>query len=415
MTYQDAFVRYLAGEKQPTLEISATEHVNKKPPKDSIYYNFYANSTISTPKTTTPNSTTATATSAQPQHHQQPAASANNTTTTASSTTTTINGGGLDKENYYNSSRRENLTPLNSCEYRNSYKDVYDNQGVRVNPAIFKSLPHTVAPNATASSSVPNGTTTTTTTSPSSITIVPNNNSQKSSIVITKNQNPVTPQKCDEVIPLSTPPPQPSANILADHTYKTTTQTTLGSNTNGQKVNQQNNAECSPKSNNNKQIHPQSVGGENLGESVLFVGNSLVDATVRANEMEENVQPHHHHHHQHHNHQQITDECITFTQGEFLIHKPTFSGDFENYDIWCVLDEQYLQKYEPVLLSTGERCHQSADILAQYNANKDEFLLIKVEEKGKTENENLVVAVLSEYEPRNNEKIAHALASHSGR
>jgi hypothetical protein len=412
MTYQDAFVRYLAGEKQPTLEISATEHVNKKPPKDSIYYNFYANSTISSTKTTTPNSTTTTATSAQPQHHQQPAASANNTTTTASSTTT-INGGGggLDKENYYNSSRRENLTPLNSCEYRNSYKDVYDNQGVRVNPAIFKSLPHTIASNATASSSAPNGTTTT---SPSSITIVPNNNSQKSSIVITKNQNPVTPQKCDEIIPLSTPP-QPSANILADHTYKTTTQSTLGANTNGQKVNQQNNAECSPKSNNNnnKQIHPQSMGGENLDESVLFVGNSLVEATVRANEMEENVQPHHHHHN-HHNHQQITDECITFTQGEFLIHKPTFSGDFENYDIWCVLDEQYLQKYEPVLLSTGERCHQSADILAQYNANKDEFLLIKVEEKGKTENENLVVAVLSEYEPRNNEKIAHALASHSG-
>lgn len=105
-----------------------------------------------------------------------------------------------------------------------------------------------------------------------------------------------------------------------------------------------------------------------------------------------------------------TDNGITFTQGEFLIHKPTFSGDLENYDIWCVLDEQYLQKYEPVLLSTGERCHQSADILAQYTQNKTEFILIKVEEKGKTENDNLVVAVLSEYEPKNNAKIADELS-----
>lgn len=48
--------------------------------------------------------------------------------------------GTIDKENYYNSSRRENLLPLNNYEYRNSYKDHYDNQGVRVNPAVLKNL-----------------------------------------------------------------------------------------------------------------------------------------------------------------------------------------------------------------------------------------------------------------------------------
>lgn len=75
---------------------------------------------------------------------------------------------------------------------------------------------------------------------------------------------------------------------------------------------------------------------------------------------------------QHHHHIEIVENIgasehlldeIKFMPNEFLIHKSTFSGDFDNYDIWCVLDEQYLQKYEPVLLSTGERCHQSADIV----------------------------------------------------
>lgn len=109
------------------------------------------------------------------------------------------------------------------------------------------------------------------------------------------------------------------------------------------------------------------------------------------------------------NHLDDICENITFMQGEFLIHRPTFMGDFDNYDIYCVLDDQYLQKYEPVLLSTGERCHQSADVLAQYTANKTEFLLVKVEEKGKTENNNIVVGVLPEYEPKNNPKMAAAL------
>jgi hypothetical protein len=95
----------------------------------------------------------------------------------------------------------------------------------------------------------------------------------------------------------------------------------------------------------------------------------------------------------------IEDE-VTFVPGEFLIHKSTFS-DVENYDIWCVRDDGYLQKYEPVYLSTGERCHQSADILAQYTPDKNEFVLVKCEEKGKTEQNNIVVCVINEYEPKN--------------
>lgn len=102
---------------------------------------------------------------------------------------------------------------------------------------------------------------------------------------------------------------------------------------------------------------------------------------------------------------------MTFTPGEFLIHRPSFSGDFNSYDIWCVLDEYYLQKYEPVLLLTGERCHQSVDLLAQYTANKDDFLLVEVEEKGKTESDNLVVSVLAEYDPKSNKTMASALSS----
>ncbi len=85
----------------------------------------------------------------------------------------------------------------------------------------------------------------------------------------------------------------------------------------------------------------------------------------------------------------------------------------DNYDIWCVLDDQYLQKYEPVLLTTGERCHQSADVLAQYTPNRQEFFLVKIEEKGKTENNNIVVSILNEYDPKTNPKIANNLLAPS--
>ena len=39
--------------------------------------------------------------------------------------------------------------------------------------------------------------------------------------------------------------------------------------------------------------------------------------------------------------------------------------------------------------------------LAQYTPDKNEFVLVKVEEKGKTEQENIVVGVLINYEPKN--------------
>ena len=61
----------------------------------------------------------------------------------------------LDKENYYNSSRRENLLPLNNYEYRNSYKDHYDNQGVRVNPAVLKNLSYSTSGGAGPSTGSP--------------------------------------------------------------------------------------------------------------------------------------------------------------------------------------------------------------------------------------------------------------------
>jgi hypothetical protein len=72
-----------------------------------------------------------------------------------------------------------------------------------------------------------------------------------------------------------------------------------------------------------------------------------------------------HNSHQTHTHDEIIElEDIRFVPNEFLIHRSTFTGDFDNYDIWCVAeDKNYLQKYEPVLLSTGERCHQSTDIV----------------------------------------------------
>lgn len=160
MTYQDAFLRYLAGEKQPTLENShfySTENsptssqVSKKP-KDAIYYNFYSKlipnvttnnhhtvpSSINIPNSSYSNII---AQSSQVVSSSLVSTVANNntasniTTTAATPTTTTVVNN--DKENFYNSSRRENLT---SHEYRNSYKDHYDNQGVRINPAMLKNL-----------------------------------------------------------------------------------------------------------------------------------------------------------------------------------------------------------------------------------------------------------------------------------
>ena len=86
--------------------------------------------------------------------------------------------------------------------------------------------------------------------------------------------------------------------------------------------------------------------------------NEIVSSSVTTSQQ-------HSHQINHQQHEEIIElEDIKFVTNEFLIHRSTFSGDFDNYDIWCVAeDKSYLQKYEPVLLSTGERCHQSTDIV----------------------------------------------------
>ena len=151
----------MAGEKQPTLEISHSssatgDNSSLKKPKDAIYYNYFSKLLPSTSPTTmsaTSNPTSpinansaispVTATPQQQQQQQQQATNvvnpiASNLPQQSVSPQPPI-GSISDKENYYNSSRRENLS---SNEYRNSYKDHYDSQGVRLNPAIFKSLTH---------------------------------------------------------------------------------------------------------------------------------------------------------------------------------------------------------------------------------------------------------------------------------
>lgn len=171
-TYQEAFLRFLAANgdenslslSDSTTNISAA-NTRKNPPRDRIYQNFFMNTALAavnkpavpaattTTTTTTTVPTTITTATTKPNNpsnvipSQMTGVQINGggimtavvgvTTTTTTTTTTPTH---LDKENYYNSSRRENLTPLNSCEYRNSYKDVYDNQGVRINPAIIRSL-----------------------------------------------------------------------------------------------------------------------------------------------------------------------------------------------------------------------------------------------------------------------------------
>jgi hypothetical protein len=134
-SYQDSFLKYLAGEKQPTLDIIA-EHITRKPKENLFNYALK--------KTQQPNTSSVST------------APASTTTTTAAITTATptSNNTNIDKENYYNSSKREptaaqlasnsastNLVINGNNEYRNSYKDHYDHKGVRLNPAILKSLP----------------------------------------------------------------------------------------------------------------------------------------------------------------------------------------------------------------------------------------------------------------------------------
>ena len=183
-SYQDAFLKFLAGEKQPSLDI-ISEQINRKP-KD----NFYLSSK---------SKAISIATSLQQQQQQQQQSSV--ITTSSSSSVATSNGpisvttgGGVstitnqinssvitttasyvDKENYYNASRRENLLPVNSYEYRNSYKDHYDHQGVRVNPAILKALPQELQ--QTITTPPPPQQQSTTTRSNASIVIAPSTSS----------------------------------------------------------------------------------------------------------------------------------------------------------------------------------------------------------------------------------------------
>jgi hypothetical protein len=106
------------------------------------------------------------------------------TTTTSTSTTTTAATSYVDKENYYNASRRENLLPVNSYEYRNSYKDHYDHQGVRVNPAILKTLPQELQQTINPILSSPTQQQQQITSRNSSIVITPSSSQQKTNNLI---------------------------------------------------------------------------------------------------------------------------------------------------------------------------------------------------------------------------------------
>jgi hypothetical protein len=267
---------------------------------------------------------------------------------------TTIN----DKENYYNSSRRENLMPLNSYEYRNSYKDHYDNQGVRLNPAILKNLPSSSITTATnnvieneANQFSNSMQQTSLVTSPNKHSILhqqPNikfrlNSSSLSNVSTSLHQSVNTTilnsnksiliksattsiKNCKTSDQQKTKVPASASNVLLDHTYK------MVSNHERSFTSQI------------KPVSPNHTSSLNMMQSAV-VNELISDNSSYADQIQE----------------------VQFLPGEFLIHKSTFSGDFENYDIWCVINEEYLQKYEPVLLSTGERCHQSADVVSYFS------------------------------------------------
>lgn len=233
-SYQDAFLKFLAGEKQPTLEIIA-EQVARKP-KENYYYNYAQKASAkaaaaSQNQPLTQNGTT----NGSPSPQQQPNTTVNNNNTLSTATATTVSVSSTtpllftDKENYYNSSRRENLMPLNNYEYRNSYKDHYDHQGVRLNPAILKALPAeqqqqqstTVAPSQPPTSRVnattPTGTAAAASTIPTTTTTV-NSNGTSSLIVnpvnAASNQVIVTQQPISDVNVASTAKP-PAINDVS--------------------------------------------------------------------------------------------------------------------------------------------------------------------------------------------------------
>jgi hypothetical protein len=203
-SFQDAFLRFLAGEKQLTLDNIISEQSQQ------------SNSNYSAAKKI--NSSSA---ASKLQNGQVAQSSSSSTTPPAqpATQTTTVqlsNGvlpaitNSLDKENYYNSSRRENLLPLNNYEYRNSYKDHYDNQGVRVNPDLIKNL--TSPPKVNTSPHLSKSVQLNSSLKPASLDSVGSGegvNPSKSSIVITKTNNGLKASQVQAKI------------INNDHTYKT--------------------------------------------------------------------------------------------------------------------------------------------------------------------------------------------------
>ena len=373
-SYQDAFLRFLAGEKQPSLDI-ASEQINKKP-KDNIGYSLIRSNNCNQTQTivqsqspSSPQSSVPSSTISTTQNYTTITINNNNnnnnnnqsSTTTTTGTTTLTN----DKENYYNSSRRENLLPLNNYEYRNSYKDHYDNQGVRINPAILKNLPY--SPTVTTPSAINTPTPSTSSSNPqikpiyqrSNVNIQTTTNQQNQSpskIIVTKSNSKnliskiATNNEQNKII-------ASNSNVLLDHTYK---------------MHDGNKTKFNNKINSNVQIGNDGLNmNENFSINDLNPNQMITDNNHHINitpvvgqvddqqvSLEAPVQV------QNSQSSELIIEEVRFLPGEFLIHKSTFSGDFENYDIWCVLNDEYLQKYEPVLLSTGERCHQSADVVS---------------------------------------------------
>jgi len=375
-SYQDVFLRYLAGEKQPTLEITQYEYAHNvvKKPKDNLNYSKLLNNNNNNNNVTTTSNTPGTSNNSMPILSKTisttPVVSSVNstqsiitptTTTATTGTTSQVPANNLDKENYYNSSRRENLLPLNNYEYRNSYKDHYDNQGVRVNPAVLKNLSYSTT--STTQSGV------TTTSSNPTPTPIANNRAvnlpatkkiiSSNEVIVTNNNKTIINNSI-----LQKPELFAYSNGLADKSINN-----KSSNINGFDHHMKSNdlvqsTTVSTTTNKNNITQHNELESNNVNMNI-----EETTTTTTSNNMIEQQQQQ----------QQIVDEYIdeiSFLPGEFLIHKSTFSGDFDNYDIWCVRE-----KYEPVLLATGERCHQSADVVCLFSIFKLNFIL-SINKKG---------------------------------
>ena len=211
------------------------------------------------------------------------------------------------------------MLPLNNYEYRNSYKDNYDNQGVRVNPELIKNFSSI---NTTSSSSSTHNAS-----SNSANNASASNISKQQSTLLTAKTMTTSPLKEHE-LPLKS---SKSPGLVAKTSLSSPSKTHSHHESAGEliQIDETNN-------------HQSLAINENGKAEEVNAQLTLVQDTVEHIELED----------------------IRFVPNEFLIHRSTFSGDFDNFDIWCVSENKnYLQKYEPVLLSTGERCHQSTDVV----------------------------------------------------